>query len=197
MRASTSPAHPFTLTGLDRAAQQTFLDIACFLIERGAAVLARDNNGWTGIPHGIGLWASPHCKVPAGLSWSVESMSIFGAEMEIGETSLYLASVGGRLDVVRFLIEQGTDSNGWTLLHAASHSGHLGVVKLLLRRGVDVLVRPLQDSEQQEVKTTRPGDEAAPEQDGDGADVRLHTHEREEEEAGDNGDDIPGTRQGT
>ncbi|KAF8497744.1 hypothetical protein F5888DRAFT_1906536 [Russula emetica] len=65
-------------------------------------------------------------------------MSIFGAEMEIGETSLYLASVGGRLDVVRFLIEQGTDSNGWTLLHAASHSGHLGVVKLLLRRGVDV-----------------------------------------------------------
>lgn len=69
-------------------------------------------------------------------------MSIFGVEMEIGETSLYLASVGGRLDVVRFLIEQGTDSNGWTLLHAASHSGHLGVVKLLLRRGVDVLVRP-------------------------------------------------------
>ena len=32
----------------------------------------------------------------------------------------------------------------------------------------------------QEVKTMRPGDEAAPEQGGDDADVRLHTHEREE-----------------
>jgi len=49
-----------------------------------------------------------------------------------------------------------------------------------------------------EVKTTRPGDEAAPEQDGDGANVQLHTHEREGEEAGDDGDgdEIPGTRQG-
>ena len=45
-----------------------------------------------------------------------------------------------------------------------------------------------------EVKTTRLGDEAAPEQDGDGADVRLHSHEREGEEAGDDGDGIPGTR---
>jgi len=44
------------------------------------------------------------------------------------------------------------------------------------------------------VKTTRLGDEAAPEQDGDGADVRLHSHEREGEEAGDDGDGIPGTR---
>ncbi|KAF8488882.1 hypothetical protein F5888DRAFT_1809330 [Russula emetica] len=49
-----------------------------------------------------------------------------------------------------------------------------------------------------DVKTTRPGDEAAPEQDGDGANVQLHTHEREGEEAGDDGDgdEIPGTRQG-
>jgi len=47
-----------------------------------------------------------------------------------------------------------------------------------------------------DVKTTRPGDEAAPEQDGDGANVQLHTHEREGEEAGDDGDEILGTRQG-
>lgn len=33
-----------------------------------------------------------------------------------------------------------------------------------------------------EVKTTRPGDEAAPEQDGDGADVQLHSHERRKKE---------------
>jgi hypothetical protein len=31
-----------------------------------------------------------------------------------------------------------------------------------------------------EVKTKRPGDEAAPEQRGDGTNVQLHTHEREE-----------------
>jgi hypothetical protein len=30
-----------------------------------------------------------------------------------------------------------------------------------------------------EVKTKRPGDEAAPEQRGDGTNVQLHTHERE------------------
>ena len=48
-----------------------------------------------------------------------------------------------------------------------------------------------------EAKTTRPGDEVAPEQDGDGADVQLHSHEREEEGAGDDGNNIPGTRQGT
>ena len=48
-----------------------------------------------------------------------------------------------------------------------------------------------------EAKTTRPGDEVAPEQDGDGADVQLHSHKREEEGAGDDGNNIPGTRQGT
>ncbi|KAF8491609.1 hypothetical protein F5888DRAFT_1807352 [Russula emetica] len=48
-----------------------------------------------------------------------------------------------------------------------------------------------------EAKTTQPGDEVAPEQDGDGADVQLHSHEREEEGAGDDGNNIPGTRQGT
>lgn len=36
-----------------------------------------------------------------------------------------------------------------------------------------------------EVKTTRLGDEAAPEQGGDGTDVQLHSHEREGEEGRD------------
>jgi Ankyrin repeats (many copies)/Ankyrin repeats (3 copies) len=55
---------------------------------------------------------------------------------------LHLASRGGHLDAVRFLLENGftatKDGSGQTPLHYASQAGHLEVIQLLLERGADV-----------------------------------------------------------
>ncbi|KAJ3017124.1 UNVERIFIED_CONTAM: hypothetical protein HDU68_011832 [Siphonaria sp. JEL0065] len=58
--------------------------------------------------------------------------------------SLIFAAMAGRVDVVRLLLEGGTDiesvqsETGITPLHMAVHGGHMDVVTLLLERGADV-----------------------------------------------------------
>ncbi len=57
--------------------------------------------------------------------------------------SLYTASENGQLDVVRSLLDRGSDLNEmdsrrWTALHAASEKGKLEVAKLLIERGAYV-----------------------------------------------------------
>ena len=56
-----------------------------------------------------------------------------------GDTALSMASLKGRLDVARLLLESGAEINppGWTPLHYAAFEGHAEVVKLLLERGAD------------------------------------------------------------
>ena len=59
------------------------------------------------------------------------------------ETSLYLASSNGKLDIVRFLINQGAnihvrDKNSWNPVHIASDNGHLDIVRQLINVGTSV-----------------------------------------------------------
>ena len=57
-----------------------------------------------------------------------------------GETALMLASINGRLDVVRMLLDSGADPNlpGWTPLIYAAVNNHVEVARLLLSRGAQV-----------------------------------------------------------
>jgi ankyrin repeat protein len=56
---------------------------------------------------------------------------------------LFLAAGEGRLDVVRYLLDEGADVNarenrGSTALIEAAYSGHIDVIKELLLRGADI-----------------------------------------------------------
>ena len=63
-----------------------------------------------------------------------------------GITPLILASQYGRLEVMRYLLEQGADRDkvdhvGWTSLHWAASRGHLDIAKLLMVYGADLNAR--------------------------------------------------------
>ena len=62
---------------------------------------------------------------------------------ESGRTALMFASMNGRIEIVRLLLDKGIDPNmvdkyDKTALHFASISGNTGIVKLLLDRGTDL-----------------------------------------------------------
>lgn len=61
----------------------------------------------------------------------------------LGETALMLAAVEGHLDVVRRLIDAGSEINGdgWTALHYAAWKGRREVCKLLIDNGADIDAR--------------------------------------------------------
>lgn len=63
----------------------------------------------------------------------------------LGETALMLAAVEGHTEVVRRLIEAGSEINGegWTALHYAAWKGHRDVCKLLIDKGADIDARGL------------------------------------------------------
>jgi ankyrin repeat protein len=61
-------------------------------------------------------------------------------------TPLIIASWGGHLEVVRYLLEQGANRDkannyGWTSLHCAALRGHLDTAKLLMVYGADLNAR--------------------------------------------------------
>jgi ankyrin repeat protein len=73
----------------------------------------------------------------------IKSLLVDGANVnERGlseESPLAWASITGRLEVAKVLIENGAD--GWSPLHLASGNAHVEVVQLLLERGADTEIR--------------------------------------------------------
>ena len=57
-----------------------------------------------------------------------------------GETALMLAAIGGRLEIVRMLLDGGAEPNqpGWTPLIYAAVNNHVEVARLLLARNAQV-----------------------------------------------------------
>jgi ankyrin repeat protein len=114
-----------------------YLDIAKFLIEKGADVNARDKNG------GTGLMSAAMAGNLEVVKFLFEKGLDVKARTKNGLTVLTAAVGGGNLEVVKFLIEKGADVNvrtedGQTALMIAARGGKLEVVKLLIEKGADV-----------------------------------------------------------
>ena len=62
---------------------------------------------------------------------------------QFGETALMLASIQGRLEIVRTLLQGGAEFNhqGWTPLMYAATNGHANTVRLLISYGAQVNAR--------------------------------------------------------
>ena len=97
---------------------------------------------WSCPPH---LWPASACAwlpTPHGADPpSVGTWLPLGAQG--GNTPLIWATYSGSLDVIRFLLERGADTQvtykkGWTPLHIAAREGRLEVARLLLEGGGDV-----------------------------------------------------------
>ncbi|KAN0133848.1 Ankyrin repeat-containing domain protein [Lactarius tabidus] len=128
---------------LDIATDQGNHDVAYILSSRMAATTPLDyatNSAMTSLAPLKRQNPSPKLVQPPQKS---------GEEVNTPEKeqpSLYTASENGLLDIVRYLIDGGSDVNAtyrnrMTALHAASYKGKLEVAKLLIERGADVDLR--------------------------------------------------------
>jgi ankyrin repeat protein len=110
------------------------------LLESGADVDAKADNGWT---------AAMEASV-AGHRDVVEALLARGvhinAKGEKGVNALLLAAQEGRIEVVQLLLDNGADpsikeADGTTPLMAAAYHGHHEIVRLLLGKGANVNAR--------------------------------------------------------
>ena len=116
------------------------------LLDRGAALEARDNSGEIAL-----MKASFEGQVAV-----VETLLDRGADIEareyaiqdgIGWNALMLASLNGQAAVVEILLDRGAalesreDTTRWTALMLASARGQVAVVETLLDRGADINAR--------------------------------------------------------
>ncbi|KXJ26455.1 Cyclin-dependent kinase 4 inhibitor D [Exaiptasia diaphana] len=67
---------------------------------------------------------------------------------ESGTTALHKAAANGHLEVLKLLVEQGSDVNktditGCSPLHAASRNGHMSCVKFLVEHGADFKLKSI------------------------------------------------------
>ena len=125
-------ADPEGRTALFFAAQEGHVDVAKWLIEKGASVHAADAEGWTA------LFVAAEEGHVAVAKWLIENGASVHVVGNNGGTPLFLAAKRGHVDVARLLIDNGAHADapvgngGWTPLYIAAGNGHLEVVKLLL-----------------------------------------------------------------
>jgi ankyrin repeat protein len=124
-------------TPLHLAVQKNHFPMVNFLVERGANIEAKTNEGWTPL----------HLAAEKGHKDVVECLIMNGADKEAkikgkNETPLYLAVQKGNLQVGKILIEKGANTesrafNNETLLHWAVKKGILETVKFLIEKGAE------------------------------------------------------------
>jgi len=109
-------------------------EVVKLLIDKGADVNARRNNGETPLHHAA-------TKEVAELL--IANSANKNAKDDSGETHLHHAAKYGRKEVVELLIAKGADvnakrNNGQTPLHRAAGGGHKEVAELLIAKGADL-----------------------------------------------------------
>jgi ankyrin repeat protein len=117
-------------------------EVAQLLVEHGADLTARDNNGCCPL----------HFASLSGYMELVQFLVEYGADPTAqdkdGWTPLHSASKNGHVDVVRLLVEHGADltaqdKDGWTPLRLASQNGHAETVQFLIEHDAERPDRPL------------------------------------------------------
>ncbi len=137
----------FDDTVLMFACEQGHLDLAEFLLERGADIHQVNTRVFRGKTALMGAARAGHVEVMKLLLAHKADVNAAGA---LEETALFKAAHQGHVDAVSILLENGADlhardSQGNTpLLHAAAR-GHTQVLELLLDRGADVNAKNHQD----------------------------------------------------
>jgi ankyrin repeat protein/tRNA A-37 threonylcarbamoyl transferase component Bud32 len=126
---------------LDRAlidaGQEGDLERARDLIQNGADVNAKDEDGWTT------LWLASRNGLMDVVCLLIERGADINAKDGYGWTALWWAAENGHMDVVRFLIENGAnvnvkDKHGWNALWWAAEKGQMDIVRFLTEHGADV-----------------------------------------------------------
>ena len=102
------------------------VELVNFLLEQGANVLLKDKDGNTALHFACGIWNSASCACDV-LNCLTENGADINAIRNDNCTPLMLASSGGYVDQITFLIKHGAnvhlqDKNGDTALHHAARN---------------------------------------------------------------------------
>jgi hypothetical protein len=135
------PSHASDSEELIQAAGRGDVSIVRQLLNKGADINAKDDNGWTAL-----MMASSY----KGNYEIVRMLLAKGADVNAGNnergTALYNACVFGHSEIVNELIAHGADvdarnDRGFTPLIVASGEGYIDIVKALLAKGADIQAR--------------------------------------------------------
>lgn len=126
-------------TPLHYAAARGAIEVAQFVVDKGADLDVRNKSGSKATPIHLGA-ANGHAELVSMLLKSGASIDSLDSK---GKTALHDAAVAGQLETANVLIENGADVNivdidGNTSLHHAARFSHLDIVKLLVENGSDV-----------------------------------------------------------
>ena len=125
-------------TALRLATGKGFSDIARALVEAGADLKSPAPDSVTPLHYAVLLGQEAIVRM---------LLSTHGIHLEVqassGQTALQLATIHGHQDIVRALVEAGSDvdakaSNGQTALHLTTIYGHYDTVRALINAGSDV-----------------------------------------------------------
>ena len=111
------------------------------LIEKGADIDAKDNDGVTAL-----MYVSRAGDLEIA-KYLVENGADVNAKDKEGWSVLMEASYEGHLKVVKYLIENGKvnvnskDDDGWNALMRASWRGYSEIVKYLVKNGADINIK--------------------------------------------------------
>ncbi|RYP73942.1 hypothetical protein DL769_004113 [Monosporascus sp. CRB-8-3] len=122
------------------AAENGYEDVARLLLDKGADITAKDNDGWTPLHYAAryGHEAVTRLLLDKGADITAKDNN--------GWTPLHCAARYGHKAVTWLLLDKGADitakdNNSWTPLHVAASYGHNAVTRLLLDRGADITAK--------------------------------------------------------